>query len=93
MCVRARVCIPEYINTICSVHVMLLVCTFPGLIIWCWLTDWCALPWGRLSPTLGIPWLSIVLCLGLRPPELAPLHVRMTVGVILVQLVCRQPCW
>lgn len=34
------------------------------------ITSWCVIPWGRLSPTLSIPWLSLVLSLQLRPLEL-----------------------
>lgn len=45
------------------------------------------------STTLCIPYLSIVLCLGLRPLELSPVHVSMSTAVIPVQVMFRYSCW
>lgn len=42
----------------------------------------CILPWGRLiSSAVSTPWLSVVLCGGLRPSGLFPSHVSMSFGV------------
>lgn len=45
LCVYVCVFIPKLINTICSVHIMLLICMFSGLTIWLWIISWFALPW------------------------------------------------
>jgi hypothetical protein len=42
-----------------------------------------------ISPTLGIPRLSV----GLRPPGLSLVHIRMSTTIALDQLLLRQSCW
>lgn len=83
--------VTKYINTICSVHI--LVCIFSGLITWNWTTNWCLLPWrspflllwallgylGSFS-RVGVPWVFCV-------------HICMLMGVILIQVIVRQSCW
>lgn len=39
------------------------------------------------------PYLPIDHCLELKHSELSPLHVSMSVGIILVQVMSKQPCW
>jgi hypothetical protein len=51
--------------------------------------NWCVLP----CSADRVPQLSVVLCEGLRPQGLSPVHINMSVGMVLVQLMCRQPCW
>lgn len=33
------------------------------------------------------------LCLGLRPHELSPFHVNVSTDIVLVRVMCGQPCW
>lgn len=52
----------------------------------CWITN-CVLFCSQLSR-----W-PAVFCLGLSPVRFPPLHIIMSVGVILVHLMFGQPCW
>ena len=46
------------------------------------MTNWCVLPWLRfISSAFSTPWLSVVLCGGLRPSGHFPSHVNMSFGV------------
>lgn len=56
---------------------------------WYWIADWEALSWGRPFPPVAH---SFVICLGLRPHEIFPSHVSMSIGIIIVMVLFRQPC-
>lgn len=47
----------------------------------------------NIYPTLSIPQLPVVLCVGLRPPHLCPVHLSVSFVSVFVQLMCRQSCW
>lgn len=82
-----------YINITYSVYIKLLVCMFPLLTIRYWVTNLACSPLGKaISPILCVPQLPLVLCLGLRPCDLSPYHVSMSLGVVPVQVMPRQPC-
>lgn len=77
--------IPIYINTTCLVCVMLLICTFSWLTIWYRITNWCALPRGDY---FSISECSLVVCRSLCREETLqrfPIHVSVSIVVILVQ--------
>lgn len=63
---------------------------FSGLTVVHWITNRCALPWGR--PFLSIPSLPVVLSVGLRPPGLFSIHFGMSI-VARTQPTFRQSCW
>jgi hypothetical protein len=42
-----------------------------------------------ISLTLSIPWLPVVLCVGLKSHGLSAIHFGMSTGVILAQLMFR----
>lgn len=75
-----------------SLYNVTCVYMFSLLTVWYWITNWHTFPWERLSPHLGVPQLPVVLFLGLRPPELPPIHFNTSI-LILVRLMLRQPCW
>lgn len=74
----------KYINTPCSVCVLLFTCVFSGLTIWYWITNRCVLPEGRLFPPLSIAKLPVVLCVGLRPPGLSSSYNDKSIGAALL---------
>ena len=37
-----------HLSETCLVYIVFLVCMFPGMTIYYWITDWCVLPWGRI---------------------------------------------
>lgn len=41
---------------------------------------------------LSIPWLCIVLCVGLRRPRLSPVHISMSTVGVLIKLIFPQSC-
>lgn len=48
----------------------------PGLTIWCWISIWSVLCYGRLfPPNLSTPQLSVVLYVEQRPSELHSIHI------------------
>lgn len=47
-------------------------------------------PGKTISQALTTPKLPVVLCLGLRPPGIFPIHVSMSIGVFLFQVMFRQ---
>lgn len=47
----------------------------------------------NISLRNSISQLPVVLCGGLRPQELSPFRVKMSVGVVHAQVMLRQPCW
>jgi hypothetical protein len=53
--------------------------------------------WRTVSPTLGIPQLSVVLPVELRPPgiPLVTLHTYLSIYIVIsfVQFMFRQCCW
>lgn len=57
---------------------------------------WCSLPWGRLSSTLSIPYLFVLLCVGLSPPRLPTptpaIHLNLPIAVFLIQHIFKQLC-
>ena len=69
---------------------MLLVCNFSGFTIWNYITNRCALPWGRLF----LPILAFLscLCVVLRPRGLSPIRLGMYI-VVLAQFASRKSCW
>lgn len=80
--------IPKYINAIYYICIRLLECIFLKLIIWYFITNWYDLLCGKkYSLTFSISSLPVVFCIGLRLSGLSPVHVKMSTGVILVQLM------
>jgi hypothetical protein len=62
---------------------------FSGLGIWCWTTNWCALPsWGRPYLPLSASLRCLQLCVGLRPRGLFPVHSGLP--AVFVQLTFTQ---
>lgn len=61
-----------------------------------WITNWYAFPWGKLFFffTLNIPWLPVVLCVGLRSCGLSLSLVYFGISIVVfVQLKFMQSCW
>lgn len=89
-------CIYSYIflkstSSVC----MLLMHMGSGLTIWCWITSWWALPWGCLFLPLSVVFilqLPVILCVGLRLPQL-PDDLHFSLSMVIVQLTYRQPYW
>lgn len=79
-----------FLNITFSAHVLLLVCVFLGLTIWNCTNQWLALPQKSTSPAPHCPQLPVILCVGLRPHGLCPVHFSMSTGIILVQCVFGQ---
>jgi hypothetical protein len=46
-----------------------------------------------IFPALGIPWLPVILCVGLQPHELSPIPFPMIAFVVLVLLVFGHLFW
>lgn len=55
---------------------------FSLLTIWYWVANWLALSWGRLWLPCSMPYLPIVLCIGLKLPELSSSHINMSTFVL-----------
>lgn len=66
----AYICILKYINTTCSVSIMLLVSESLRLTGGYWITSCFHSPWRRLSLGFSTLLLPVVFCIGLRTPRL-----------------------
>lgn len=91
-CIYAYVYAYIFLNITCLAHVSL-PCVYVFSAKHLALNNqWCALP--CRGPSLSRPTflLPIVLCVGLRPYGLFPIHFGMPIGVILVQLTFGQSC-
>lgn len=64
----------------------LLLFMFSGLTVCYWINNWCDLPQGKRFTTLITSQLPTVICIGLRPLVLYPIHVYMSIFVFLLQL-------
>ena len=74
-----------FTSSLLSVECSLYVCDFR---IDHWLTkEVCSSPGQTISPASSIPQWPVVLCLGLRPAELSPVPVQMSVCVIHLQVI------
>lgn len=69
-----------YKYNLLSLHKSLVMC---ALTRWYWITNWSLLQGTIASLLSAPPLLPVVLCLGLRPHGLSPIHARVPIDVLL----------
>lgn len=51
----------KFLNLTLSVYIILLVCIIVGMMVWCWITNWCVSSGETISSTLSISQLPVTL--------------------------------